>query len=166
MRLESCCLALTLSLGNSQTLMKTPLFTLDEANEMVPYLTERMARLSGLKAEIDATLKNCEERDIDVPKLLQTENLEEPLSTIRRILQTLGDEINDILYEIQEKGMVVKDIDKGLVDFFCEMDGATVFLCWKLGENDIRFFHGVNEGFENRQSLLERRFLEQVTKLH
>ena len=146
--------------------MQTAIFTLDEANEMIPYLTERMARLAGLKSEIDATLKDCEARDIDVPKLLQTENLKEPLSTIRRVLQTLGDEINDILYEIQEKGMVVKDIDQGLVDFFCEMDGATVFLCWKLGENEIHYFHGVNEGYDNRKSLLERRFLEQVTKLH
>lgn len=147
--------------------MSTPvLFTLDQANELVPYLTERLARLSGLKREIDGMLVVCERDGVDVPKLLQTEKLNEPLLGLRQKLQTLGDEINDILYEIQEKGPVVKDIDKGLVDFFCELDGATVFLCWKLGESDIRHFHGVNEGFDQRQSLFTRHFLEQVTKLH
>lgn len=146
--------------------MKTTLFTLDEANELLPYLTERMARLSGLKRELDGMLAGCERDGIDVPALLQSEKTDESLASLKAKLQNLGDEINDILYEIQEKGPVVKDIDQGLVDFFCELDGATVFLCWKLGESDIRHFHGVNEGFSQRQSLFTRHYLEQVTKLH
>jgi hypothetical protein len=50
-------------------------------------------------------------------------------------------------------GVVVKDLDAGLVDFPAERDGRAVFLCWQLGEDEVAFWHGVEEGFAGRKPL-------------
>jgi hypothetical protein len=50
----------------------------------------------------------------------------------------------------------VKDIDIGLLDFPCEVDGKTVLLCWKMGENSITHWHGTDEGFAGRKLIDER----------
>jgi hypothetical protein len=54
---------------------------------------------------------------------------------------------------IQELGAIVKDIDRGLVDFPALRDGEEVLLCWQLGEDEIRYWHGVDEGFAGRKKL-------------
>jgi hypothetical protein len=54
---------------------------------------------------------------------------------------------------IHELGGVVKDPDSGLVDFPARLDGAEVFLCWRLGEDEIAYWHGIDEGFPGRKPL-------------
>jgi len=54
-----------------------------------------------------------------------------------------------------ELGVVVKDVDAGLVDFPARRDEADVFLCWQLGEDDIAWWHGVEDGFRGRQALVD-----------
>jgi hypothetical protein len=53
-------------------------------------------------------------------------------------------------------GVEVKDLDIGLLDFPCEVDGQIVLLCWKLGEKGITHWHGVSEGFAGRKPVDER----------
>ena len=54
---------------------------------------------------------------------------------------------------IQELGAIVKDIDRGLVDFPALREGEEVLLCWQLGEEEIRYWHGADEGFAGRKEL-------------
>jgi hypothetical protein len=54
---------------------------------------------------------------------------------------------------IHELGAVVKDPDEGLVDFPARLDGHDVYLCWKLGEDEIEYWHGVDEGFAGRKPI-------------
>jgi hypothetical protein len=54
---------------------------------------------------------------------------------------------------VQETGCVVKDLDIGLVDFPTMFKGVEVYLCWKLGEPAIEFWHGVDEGFRGRKPI-------------
>jgi hypothetical protein len=54
---------------------------------------------------------------------------------------------------IHELGGVVKDADAGLVDFPAQVDGAEAFLCWRLGEAEIAYWHGIDEGFSGRKPL-------------
>jgi hypothetical protein len=60
-----------------------------------------------------------------------------------------------IVNRIQETGVLVKDLDVGLVDFPCLMEGEEIYLCWKLGEDRIAFWHGTDEGFTGRKPLDE-----------
>ena len=64
--------------------------------------------------------------------------------------------IKDSLAEIDAMGVQVKDLDIGLLDFPCEVEGQTVLLCWKLGENGITHWHGISEGFAGRKPIDER----------
>ncbi len=61
--------------------------------------------------------------------------------------------------KVHEFGCVVKDLDIGLIDFPTLFQGEEVYLCWKLGEVGIRFWHGVNEGFRGRKPI-DSGFLE------
>ena len=58
-----------------------------------------------------------------------------------------------IVDEIAEHGAQVKDLDEGLVDFPALREDETVLLCWKLGEDEIRFWHRLEDGFEGRREL-------------
>jgi hypothetical protein len=64
--------------------------------------------------------------------------------------------VKDALAEIDAAGVQVKDLDIGLLDFPCEVDGRIVLLCWKLGENGITHWHSASEGFAGRKPIDER----------
>ncbi len=57
------------------------------------------------------------------------------------------------LHSIQEMGILVKDVDMGLCDFPHMKDGRVVYLCWKLGEPDVRWWHEIDTGYDSRQSV-------------
>ncbi len=65
----------------------------------------------------------------------------------------LNDAIQTVLDQIQETGCVVKDLDVGLLDFPARIDDEDVYLCWKLGEDRIRFYHRQDEGFAGRKPI-------------
>jgi hypothetical protein len=62
----------------------------------------------------------------------------------------------DALAEIDSIGVQVKDLDIGLLDFPCEVEGKKVLLCWKMGEQSITHWHGTDEGFAGRKLIDER----------
>ena len=61
--------------------------------------------------------------------------------------------IQSALERIIETGCVVKDLDVGLLDFPARIDDEHVYLCWKLGEDRIRFYHRQDEGFSGRKPI-------------
>ena len=62
-------------------------------------------------------------------------------------------QLKDAIEKIHEYGCLVKDLDIGLIDFPTLFNGEEVYLCWKLGETDIQFWHGVQEGFRGRKPI-------------
>ncbi len=62
----------------------------------------------------------------------------------------------DTLSEINAIGVQVKDLDIGLLDFPCRMDGEIVLLCWRMGEPTISHWHGTEEGYAGRRPIDER----------
>ncbi|HEX3343727.1 MAG TPA: DUF2203 domain-containing protein, partial [Polyangiaceae bacterium] len=55
--------------------------------------------------------------------------------------------------ELQEMGAVLKDPRTGLVDFYGQVDGKRVWLCWKYGEEAVTHYHGLHEGFSGRKAI-------------
>ena len=55
--------------------------------------------------------------------------------------------------ELQSLGVLVKDLDRGLVDFPALRDGEEVLLCWQVGEDEVAWWHGIEEGFAGRKPL-------------
>jgi hypothetical protein len=73
--------------------------------------------------------------------------------TMRERLQRLGGQVQEGLDRIAALGGVPKDLDLGLIDFAHLRDGRVVNLCWKYGEREIRFWHGLDEGYASRKAL-------------
>jgi hypothetical protein len=62
-------------------------------------------------------------------------------------------EVRRILVELTEAGIVVRDVDRGLIDFPSLRDGREVYLCWQLGEDRIAWWHDLESGFGGREPL-------------
>jgi hypothetical protein len=62
-------------------------------------------------------------------------------------------EVRRLLVELQELGIVVRDIDRGLIDFPAILEGREVYLCWELDEETIGFWHDLESGYGGRQPL-------------
>jgi hypothetical protein len=71
--------------------------------------------------------------------------------------EKLAEQLNHLIEQIQQTGCVVKDVETGLVDFPSWRGGEEVYLCWKLGEERIGYWHGIEEGFAGRKPLDEVR---------
>jgi len=61
----------------------------------------------------------------------------------------------EVINRIQDSGVLVKDLDMGLIDFPSLLDGEEIYLCWKLGEEHVAFWHRPDEGFAGRKPLDE-----------
>jgi hypothetical protein len=72
---------------------------------------------------------------------------------LRADLNGTVDKVKDTLDRIQAMGCIVKDLDSGLVDFPSVIRDEEVYLCWRLGEDRIRFYHRQDEGFSGRKPI-------------
>jgi hypothetical protein len=127
-------------------------FTAEEANdalhdvrplteELVGHrraLVELQELQSSLTARITGNGGNVDPRELQE---LQ-ERLDEEVAGIARCVA-----------RIHEAGALVKDLDEGLVDFPAQREGADVLLCWRLGEDEVGYWHGLDEGFSGRKPL-------------
>jgi hypothetical protein len=64
-----------------------------------------------------------------------------------------GAEVARCVEQLEGLGVLVKDLDRGLVDFPALRDGEEILLCWEVGEDEVAFWHGVDEGFAGRKPL-------------
>ena len=136
--------------------MSARTFTLDEAKMLLPVLESLLrAAISGKKLmeEVDGELQELSHRIF-----LNGGTHVDVLAVARRKAERAKAEqrAKDALAEIDSIGVQVKDIDIGLLDFPCEVDGKTVLLCWKMGEDSITHWHATDEGFAGRKLIDER----------
>ncbi len=68
-------------------------------------------------------------------------------------LQREAEAVAHAVEELQALGVLVKDLDRGLVDFPALRDGEEVLLCWQVGEGEVAYWHGLEEGFAGRKPL-------------
>ncbi|MGH2924351.1 MAG: DUF2203 domain-containing protein [Solirubrobacterales bacterium] len=63
-------------------------------------------------------------------------------------------DVRRLLLAVQESGIVVRDVDRGLIDFPAIRDGEEIYLCWELGEDDVSWWHELDAGYGGRQPLI------------
>ena len=73
--------------------------------------------------------------------------------------ETSGQRLQAAAGALEEIGCLIKDLQIGLIDFPTLYRGEEVYLCWRLGEDDISFWHGVHEGFSGRKSI-DKEFID------
>ena len=141
--------------------MKT--FTLDEAQSLLPVLESLLKRAVEGKRAADSIQERLQDLN---RKIFLTGGLLVDVARVRRQRSSMEQHVQqakDSLDEIDAIGVQVKDLDTGLLDFPCEVNGETVLLCWKMGESRIDYWHTMDSGFRGRQPIDER-FSGKATK--
>ena len=134
-------------------------FTLRQAEQLLPEVESAIRNAISLKSEYqqaEAEWQSFSRRVtmlggvlVDHSQLREQKNRRESIA--------LG--LKGLLEKIHEYGCLVKDLDIGLIDFPTQFQGEEVYLCWKLGESGIQFWHGVHEGFRGRKPI-DQEFLD------
>jgi len=128
-------------------------FTLAEAQQLLPVLESLLRRAANAKErcdEIDARFQEVNQRVLMHGGMLLDIA---PLARLRAERDKLNQTVTDSLAEIGAMGVQVKDLEIGLLDFPCVVEGKVVLLCWKLGEHTIAHWHGVDEGYGGRKRI-------------
>lgn len=128
-------------------------FTLRQAESLLP-------ELEGLLRSVINHKKQYEQADSELSSMSQRIALtggmlvaREPMARARSRKDTAVRALTAAMEQIQEFGCQLKDADIGLVDFPTLYRGEEVYLCWKLGERSIEFWHSIEAGFRGRQPI-------------
>ena len=127
-------------------------FTLEEANELVPWLEATFQKLVPAQEE----LTNLQSRLLALQRQRSSNGSSSSQSEVTRVqeeLNRLVQRFEESLQEITDQGIVVRDVARGLVDFPSLREGREVYLCWIGGEEQIEFWHETDRGFAHRQPL-------------
>ena len=126
--------------------METDQFTLDEANSLIPWLVETFRKLELLRQEYTA----IQERFADLERA--SGNLADG-DKLKVSAEHLARQIEEGVEEILDKGILIRDVSRGLVDFPSHQNGREVYLCWIGGEERIDYWHETDRGFSHREPL-------------
>ncbi|HEV3330028.1 MAG TPA: DUF2203 domain-containing protein [Bryobacteraceae bacterium] len=128
-------------------------FTLAEAQSLIPSVDPVLRKAIELKshyAEAEQEMESYSQRIQMMGGLVV--NREQALE-VRHRRDTASTGLREAIQEVEEFGCVLKDLDVGLIDFPTLFRGREVYLCWKLGEAAIAFWHGTDEGFAGRKAI-------------
>jgi hypothetical protein len=125
------------------------LFTIEEANALLPRIAPILESLQSLKAELDTARLALAKF---TPAMRANGHGIEALTYERQIVE-LVTRLTQGVREIAGYGVEVKDLDHGIVDFPSRRGERIVYLCWRLGEERIMYWHEIDSGFAGRQPL-------------
>ncbi len=128
------------------------LFTLAEANALLPQVRPLVEKVVECKKEVDKLRKEFEA--LDASKA-HGNGYDMRREQITRRITDLMRQTREALEELYRTGCNLKDLDVGLLDFPAMRDGVVVNLCWKLGEEAIGFWHPLDSNFNGRRPIEE-----------
>jgi hypothetical protein len=127
-------------------------FSIEEANEALEEVRPLTEELVGHRR----ALVKLQERQAAITTRIAGNGGNVEPHELEDVQERLDEEVAGIarcVARIHEVGALVKDLDVGLVDFPATRDGEEILLCWRLGETEVGFWHGLDEGFSGRRPL-------------
>ncbi len=121
------------------------LFTLAEANRLIPKLNSHLHSVKQAKATLRRTREDIQKASAQAQY--------GGGSAVGPLYISSLQQVSANVQAIHELGVLVKDLDLGLCDFPHMRDGRVVFLCWKLGEHEIKWWHETTTGYKDRSPL-------------
>lgn len=128
-------------------------FTLLEAERLLPEIERLLRQLIDLKKEyenVDGELSGIAQRIAVTGGMIPPR---ERIGQLRTRKNTSAERLKSTIEQIQETGCQLKDLEMGLVDFPTLYRGQEVYLCWKLGEAGIGFWHHIEDGYRGRRPI-------------
>ena len=128
------------------------LYSVVEANALLPEIT---GLLRELQQEV-AALAQLEGELREQRKLVQTNGHGAESDRLSTQTHRLQGQVRTRLERLHDLDIELKDLQMGLIDFYHEREGHLVYLCWRLGEPEVLFWHDLDTGFAGRQLLTSR----------
>ena len=122
-------------------------YSIDEANALIPQVRAVLLQLAFQQRQLDASHAEMHRQldaDGDPDSARAADRMEAETVEIREGMRTL-------LVHLSEMGVEVRDLEMGLVDFPGEREGRPVWLCWRLADARVAFWHPIDEGYATRQ---------------
>ena len=127
--------------------MEDRIFTIAEAQALIP-------QLRSILEEINQEWKRIKELHPEIQKARDKAPYD-GFSKFGVIYVESVSHLMLLIHQIKDMGVVLKDVDKGLCDFPYIRQGRLVYLCWRLGEEAIEYWHDIEAGFAGRERLDE-----------
>jgi hypothetical protein len=127
------------------------LFTLEEAQALLPGLKEILEKMQARKHTLD--LLSAQIEDMSEATAGNGHSSGSKMVSLRHEAERAAADLEALAAELHATGCELKGIDQGLVDFPSERNGRVVYLCWRLGEDTISYWHELDTGFAGRQPL-------------
>ena len=129
-------------------------FTVEAVNALVPRLHEMVGRQLDRRSVIESKLRELASLTGEVPEAIVLKPDEPlPIADVKRELMQRIDEYQNGWRDLEELGAVLKDARTGLLDFYGNVEGKLVWLCWKYGEKEVSHYHALDEGYSGRKEL-------------
>ena len=128
-------------------------FDRHEAEELLPAIEQFLEEARKQKQALDSITADISNASLRIMMLGGSLPPFSELNHKKAQREKIAEQLSRTVDEIQQTGCVVKDLDTGLVDFPSLRRGEKVYLCWKLGEERIGYWHGIEEGFAGRKPL-------------
>ena len=126
--------------------MEDDQFTLDEANSLIPWLAERFRKIDTLRQEyaiLQKRIADSQKTAVNASDAPQNE------TTTAQLTRQIEERVDEIL----DQGIIVRDVARGLVDFPSLRDDRDIYLCWIDGEEQVKYWHEIDQGFSQRQPI-------------
>ena len=127
------------------------LFTVDEANNILPKVKKRFDEILCCKnnvMDIQEELQNLSDSNCSFEKFIKKkQELNHAVTSLYNMIQ-----------ELEDMGIMIKSVDEGLLDFPSIRYDEEIWLCWKFGENQVKFWHRKEEGFMGRKPIPQEGF--------
>jgi len=129
------------------------LFSVEEANQLASELRPALERLVQVKRDFDRVQHQADVLSLAASGASAANPDAQALEKLQRRRAALGEELAKGIQAIQRRGCVLKDLDRGLIDFYTLAGDRLIFLCWQLGESEVAHWHPLEGGFAGRQPL-------------
>lgn len=133
--------------------MSEKYFTLREAEELLPYIRPHLEEAREQKRNMDRRDEELSRASAEIMVLGGSIPPRDRLAQTRLERDQSAGQLKESVSKIVETGCLIKDLETGLVDFPALLRGEEIYLCWKLGENHIGYWHGIEEGFAGRKPI-------------
>ena len=121
-------------------------FTIASANKILPTVTDKFNKVLKQKDEVVKI-----EQELEAS--LVTANAFESYVTLKQNLNSAVTKLYQTIEDLESTGVVIKSVDEGLLDFPSQRFNEEVWLCWKHGETEIKFWHEKDSGFSGRKPI-------------
>jgi hypothetical protein len=133
--------------------VKLTLFSVEEANRMAAEIRPALERLVHAKRDLDRLQRRVDVLSLAASGATAGNPDAQELQQLERRRTVLAAQLEQGVQTIQGRGPVLKDLERGLVDFYSIAGDRLIFLCWQLGEPEVAHWHTLQDGFSGRQPL-------------